>query len=241
MPNIPTIGTFIPGYLNTANSPSPSGQGDAYGLIYPSGAAPGKVIMLSAAEARGVAAPGTLLLDGSYQWVQLDSSANANLATQGYSAWVRLDSGPTTANQITFGRQPQTYYERPIVTTADVAGNLGLLNAPNNGGLVAGVFINPAMVNGIPNAPTPGNWTFIFVGTGRALVNYTALPPTSIGGLVIAETPDGKFTTVFGGGATSLSNAAGIQIDSGAVLPGGQIVGLGYWPQLIYRVGGQGV
>ena len=47
MPNIPSVGVFVPnGYLNAGSFAGPSGQQDAYGNNFPSGLTPGKMIML---------------------------------------------------------------------------------------------------------------------------------------------------------------------------------------------------
>ena len=163
MPNIPSIGAFIPGFLNTGNSPGPSGQQDAYGMNYPSGLTPGKVIMLDPGEAQAHAAPGTVLYDGSYQWVLLDSGATAANATQGMAAYVRLDSGPTV------GALPETGYNNGSVTTYDQVTNESAAS------LFAGVFLNPATLLGQANGPAPGNYTWLFVGTGRVQVNIATV------------------------------------------------------------------
>ena len=192
MPNIPTVGVFIPnGYLNAGSFASPSGQGDAYGNIYPSGLTPGKVIELSASEARGLAAPGTTLYDGSYQCVLLDSGATASLATNGLSAWIRMDSG---AAQSSF---PMTDYENGTVTTADQANSLG------GATLFAGIFINPATINGVSNSPTPGQYCFIFVGAGRATATYTG--SAAISNNVLPQAPGTGQTGQFVPGAAAAS------------------------------------
>src|SRR5271165_2340977 len=114
MPNIPTAaGVFLPGPLNAINSAGPSGQQDAYGLIYPSGLTPGKVVELGPNEAQINAAPGTTLYDGAYQFVLLDSGATSLNATQGMAAYIRLDSGPTV------GALPETAYNAGATTTYD--------------------------------------------------------------------------------------------------------------------------
>lgn len=226
MPNIPTIGAFIPGFLNTCNSTSPSGQGDAYGNIYPSGLTPGKVIMLSAPEARMVAAPTTQLYDGAYQWVQLDSGATAANALVGNAAYIRLDSGPTV------GALPETSYEVPTVTTGDIANQLG----SGETSLFAGVFINPSTNSGASTGPTPGNYCFIFVGAGRAQVQYTAGQTGAVGNQVTPSSGANASTFASGSAAASIVPiGVGVQ----ATASGG--AGVAMWQSLIYRVGGQGV
>lgn len=226
MPNIPSVGVFIPnGYLNIGSFASPSGQGDAYGNIYPSGTTPGKVIELSASEARMAQAPGTNLYDGAYQIVQLDSSATGSLTSQGLSAWVRLDSGPTQ------GALPETAYEIPQVTTPDIANQLG------GAFIFAGVFINPATYNGAANTPTPGQYCFIFVGAGRATVTYNGSATANQQVLPVA--PNSAQTGQFAPGNAAASNfpfGIATSTTSGA---GSQ--GVAYFPSLIYRIGNQGV
>lgn len=227
MPNIPTIGLFIPGYLNTCNSSSPSGQGDSYGNIYPSGLTPGKVIELSAPEARSVAAPNTNLYDGAYQWVQLDSGATASLATDGLSAWVRTGS---QGSQTGF---PQIDYEIPVVTTADQANTLG---EPDTA-LFAGVFINPATVGGVANTVTPGNYCFIFVGAGRATVTYNG--SAAAGNQVLPVAPTSAQTGQFAPAAAAASiYPFGIALNA---TTGAASQGVAMFQNLIYRIGGQGV
>lgn len=173
MPNLPTAaGVFIPSFLNTANSTSPSGQGDAYGNIYPSGLTPGKAVQLGTSEAQSLAAPGTSLYDGCYQWVLLDSGATAANALAGMAAYIRLDSGATV------GSIPESDYDNLSVTTYDQVTNQTAAS------LAAGVFINPASIGGVATGPTPGNWCFIFVGGGRVKVNIATATGTSIGNTV---------------------------------------------------------
>lgn len=212
MPNVPTIGVFIPGYLNTCNSSSASGQGDVYGNVYPSGLTPGKVIELGASEARGLAAPGTTLYDGAYQWIQLDSGATAANATNGLAAYIKI---------------PATPYETPTVTTADQA------TATTN--LLAGVFINPATVNGVANGPTPGNWCFIFVGAGRATVQYGTVVTGGATGMVIPSGTSGLWTDIA---------AAASVIPTGTpfgTAPTASTPGVAYFSEIFYRIAGQGV
>jgi len=222
MPNIPTVGVFIPnGYLNIGSSAGPSGQQDAYGMNYPSGLCPGKVIEVSASEATSVAAPGTALYDGAYQYVLLDSGATAALATQGYAAYIKLDSGATQ------GALPMTEYENGTVTTADVAGATDLE-------FFAGVFINPATYNGQSNAPTPGQYVFLFVGAGRA-VTKTSAAVTSAGQQVV---PNGLNTGLFApqtlGSPVASIYPTGIAMQTGTT-PVSQ------WSELFYRISNQGV
>ena len=101
---------------------------------------------------------GTTLYDGAYQYVNLDSGATAAYATGGMAAFILLDQGGPIE-----GTLPETAYQVPTVTTADVAvalyGSVAAANA-----FFCGVFINPATVAGQANGPTPGNWTMIFAG-----------------------------------------------------------------------------
>jgi hypothetical protein len=173
MPNIPgAAGVFLPSYLNTCNSPGTSGQQDAYGLNYPTGLTAGKMIMLAPGEAQSIAAPGTTLYDGTYQWILLDSGATASNATAGMAAYVRLDSGPTV------GALPETDYNNGSVTTFDQVTNQAASS------LFAGVFINPATLNGVAAGPNPGNYTWLFVGAGRVQVNIATATGTTIGNTV---------------------------------------------------------
>jgi hypothetical protein len=225
MPNLPTAaGVFVPGFLNTCNSTSPSGQGDAYGNTYPSGLTPGKVVMLGTQEAQSLAAPTTTLFDGCYQWVLLDSGATAANALAGMAAYFRLDSGATV------GSIPETDYDNLSVTTSDQVTN------ETAASLGAGVFINPATVQGVATAPTPGNWCFIFVGGGRVKVNITTATGTSVGNSVnfngatsnafVTTNDNAILTTTLGSAVTTPSTA------NGAVV---------YCPNVRIRVGNQGV
>lgn len=226
MPNIPSVGVFIPnGYLNVGSFASPSGQGDAYGNIYPSGLTPGKVIELSPSEAANAAYPGTALYDGAYQCVLLDSSATASLATQGLAAFIRLDSGAAQ------GALPETDWENATVTTADSVNTLG------GAAVFAGIFINPPTINGQSNAPTPGQYCFIFVGAGRAKVTYNG--SATAGNNVLPVAPSSAQTGQFAPGAAAASiypNGIALQSTSGA---GSQ--GVSAWQELFYRITNQGV
>jgi hypothetical protein len=171
--NIPTVGVFIPnGYLNVGSSPGPTGQQDAYGQNYPTGLNPGKVIELSTNAAQALAATGTSLYDGAYQWVKLDSGATAAYAAAGMAAYIKLDTGAAE------GILPETEYQVPSVTTYDQ------VSSSSAASLGAGVFLNPATYNGASNLPTPGQWIFIFVGAGRAQVNINTASGTTIGNSV---------------------------------------------------------
>lgn len=225
MPNIPTIGVFVPnGYLNAGSFAGPSGQQDAYGNNYPSGLTPGKVIELAPGEARSLALPNTSLYDGAYQCVLLDSGATASLATQGYAAYIRTDSG---ASQTAF---PETSYENGSVTTADQAVALGVPLTS----LFAGIFINPATVNGVSNAPTPGQYCFIFVGAGRAAVNYTG-SSTAGQQVVPSGASNGQFTPQ---SATATVFPAGVALNN---TTGAASQGVALWQNLFYRISNQGV
>lgn len=222
MPNIPSVGVFIPnGYLNVGSFASPSGQGDAYGNIYPSGLTPGKVIELSPSEAANAAYPGTALYDGAYQCVLLDSGASASLATQGYAAYIKLDSGATQ------GALPMTEYDNGTVTTADVAGSTDL-------NFFAGIFVNPATIAGQSNAPTPGQYCFIFVGAGRAVAQAATSVATVGSQLVPSGTNTGKFTVNAPGSAAASVYPTGIAMQTGTT-PVSQ------WSELFYRISNQGV
>jgi hypothetical protein len=225
MPNIPgAAGVFLPSFLNTCNSAGPSGQTDAYGIVYPSGLTPGKVIMLAPAEAQSLAAPGTTLFDGAYQWILLDSGATAANATAGMAAYVRLDSGPTV------GALPETDYAGGNVTTYDQVTNEAAAS------LFAGVFINPATVNGVAAGPTPGNYTFLFVGAGRVAVNIATATGTTIGNTVSFNgSTNSGFTSNNSNtvDATTLGVAVSVpSVASGCVV---------WVKNLIYRVFNQGV
>ena len=200
MASLTTPGIWLPGPLNTINSPSPTAQQDAAGNPFFMGLNPGKLVVLSTQEAQNVAAAGTLvsgstLYDGSYQYVQLDSGATAAYALAGSPAFMLLDQGAAE------GTLPETAYGVPVVTTADVANTLGLKS------LFCGVFINPSTVNGASTAPTPGNWTMIFAGGGRVAVNVGSVANVAVGNFVFPDTNNaGKFE-----GSATASTAAGKQ------------------------------
>jgi len=225
MPNTPTVGVFIPnGYLNLGSFASPTGQQDAYGNQYPTALAAGKVIELSASEARVAEYPGTTLYDGAYQCVLLDSSATAALAVQGLSAWIRLDSGATQ------GALPMTTYENATITTADEANTLGAPFA------MAGIFINPATVGGVSNTPTPGQYCFIFVGAGRAQVVYNG--SATAGNNVLPVAPNSAQLGQFAPGAAAASiypNGTALTTTSGAASTGPVL-----YQELFYRIANQG-
>lgn len=208
MARLTTPGIWLPGQLNTINSTSQSSQADIAGNPFWMGLNAGKTVVLSTQEAQAQAATGTIvggttLFDGAYQYVQLDSGATAANATAGYAAYLLLNQGAQ-------GVLPETQYQVPTVTTADIANSYGL-NA-----LFCGVFINPSTVNGVSTAPTPGNWTMIFVGAGRVTVNVGAVANVAIGDAVFPDTNHGgKFegttappttSTVFGQGVTAGTN-----------------------------------
>jgi hypothetical protein len=219
MARISTPGLWLPGPLNTLNSPSPTGQADIAGNPYFMGMNPGKMIVLGTSEAQSAAAPGTTLYDGAYQVVQLDSGATAANALQGMPAYIRLDSGPTQ------GALPETAYNVPTVTTADIANTVGDTN------LFCGVFINPATVNGQANGPTPGYYTMLFVGAGRALLNQAAAVSTM--GAVVWPTGSGANTFQSGGSPT-----AGIRTGQAVQITGAAGLALAYYPEIIFRFGG---
>lgn len=183
MARLTTPGIWLPGPLNTINSSSVSSQADIAGNPFWMGLNAGKLVVLSAQEAQNVAASGTNLYDGSYQYVQLDSGATAANATLGMPAYLLLNQGAQ-------GVLPETQYEAPTVTTADIANTYGLNS------LFCGVFINPATLNGAANGPTPGNWTMIFAGGGRASLNYAG---SATLGHAVAPT---------GGGAATFTDSA---------------------------------
>lgn len=224
MPNLPSIGAFIPGYLNTTNSTSPSGQGDAYGNTYPSGLTPGRAIQLGTAEAQNLAAPGTSLYDGCYQYVLLDSGATAANATAGMAAYIRIDSGATV------GSLPESDYDNLSVTTYDQVTNQTAAS------LGAGVFINPATLNGLANGPTPGNYCFIFVGGGRVKANIATATGTSIGNTV---SYNGSSNSGFTSNNSNTVDATtlGVAITTPSVASGAVV-----WVDAVrIRVGNQGV
>jgi hypothetical protein len=182
MARLTTPGIWLPGPLNTINSSSSTAQADIAGNPFYMGLNPGKLVVLSANEAQNVAAAGTTLLDGAYQYVQLDSGATAAYATEGMAAFILLNQGGPAQ-----GTLPEAAYQAPTVTTADVAealyGSVALANA-----YFCGVFINPATVAGQANGPTPGNWTTIFAGAGRASVLCGSVANLTLGQSVFPDT-----------------------------------------------------
>lgn len=208
MARLTTPGIWLPGQLNTINSTSQSSQADVAGNPFWMGLNAGKTVVLSTQEAQAQAATGTIvggttLFDGAYQYVQLDSGATAANATAGNAAFLLLNQGAQ-------GVLPETQYQVPTVTTADIANTYGVY------ALFCGVFINPSTVNGASTAPTPGNWTMIFVGAGRVTVNVGSVANVAIGNAVFPDSNHaGKFegsatppttSTVFGQGVTAGTN-----------------------------------
>ena len=229
MPNIPgAAGVFLPSYLNTCNSPSTSGQSDAYGNVYPSGLTVGKVIMLSQSEAQAIAAPGTTLYDGAYQFILLDSGATAANATAGMAAYFRLDSGPT------LGALPETDYGNGSVTTYDQVTN------ESAAGLFCGVFINPATLSGVAAGPTPGNSTFLFVGAGRAQLVVNTANSSLVGDSI---SPNGTAGNGFVTNASSGISGANLALRVAYALNLATTTNgvVGYFQNLLYRVINQGV
>jgi hypothetical protein len=217
MARISTPGIWLPGPLNTLNSPSPTGQADIAGNPYYMGMNPGKMIVLGAGEAQSNAAIGTTLYDGAYQVVQLDSGATAANATLGMPAYILLDSGATQ------GALPETAYNIPAVTTADKATTITTL--------FAGVFINPATVVGMANGPTPGNYTMIFVGGGRAQTNNSAA--AVVGQPVWPSAPSAvTFQT------SAIAPTSGIAWGQSVQTTGAAGLALTYFPEILFRFGG---
>jgi hypothetical protein len=225
MARISTPGIWLPGPLNAINSPSPTGQADIAGNPYFMGMNPGKMIVVGTSEAQSAAAPGTTLYDGAYQIVQLDSGATAANATLGMPAYIRLDSGPTQ------GALPETAYNTPTVTTADIANQLG----SNLTTLFAGVFINPATVNGQANGPTPGNYTAIFVGGGRCAVNYASGQNPTLGSAVY---PTGGGANTFQVSNTPTAPTTGIEWGQAVQAITGPGFGVVYYDSIMFRFGG---
>lgn len=229
MPNIPSAaGSFIPGFLNTGNSSSPSGQGDPYGNIYPSGLNPGKTIMLSTSEAMIQAAPGTKLYDGTYQWILLDSGATAVNATSGMAGYFRLDSGPT------LGSLPESDYDNGSVTTYDQVTN------ESAAALFAGVFLNPATLLGQVNGPTPGNYTWLFVGAGRCQLNVATANSALVGDSIAPQGTAGSGFVTNAASGISTANLA-LQVATAVNLASTANGVVGYFRNIIYRVFNQGV
>jgi hypothetical protein len=230
MPNIPTVGVFIPnGYLNAGSFISPSGQGDPYGNIYPSGLTPGKVIELSPSEARGLAAPGTTLFDGAYQCILLDSGATQANAALGMAAYFRLDSGATV------GALPETDYDNGSVTTYDQVTN------ETAAALFAGVFINPATLLGQSNTPVPGQYCFLWVGAGRATINVTSANNTpAVGDVVIPNGSSGSGFLTYNVASVTAAQLA-LQVGNMVTVPVTATPGVMYSRTLFYRISNQGV
>jgi hypothetical protein len=223
MARLTTPGIWLPGPLNTINSSSPSGQADIAGNPFWMGLNAGKLVVLATNEAQNVAAPGTTLFDGAYQYVQLDSGATAAYATNGMAAFILLNQG------LNEGTLTESAYQVPVVTTADIAyaayGSVALANA-----YFCGVFINPATVSGQANGPTPGNWTMIFAGGGRATVQVGSVANIAVGNAVFPDTNHlGKFegTTTF---PTTPSNWG-----VGAVAGTSGNTAVAYYPEIILR------
>jgi hypothetical protein len=219
MARISTPGIWLPGPINTINSTSPSAQADIAGNPFWMGLNAGKTIVLSANEAANYAYPGTTIYDGAYQFVQLDSGATAAYATQGYAAYVLLNSGGPAQGTI-----PENAYPLPVVTTGDVANTLGL-NV-----FFAGIFINPATVGGLANGPTPGNWTMIFVGAGRAQVVTGSVAAVALGNAVY---PDSGHIGKFQGAATI--STTGVVNGQGIVAGGTSSTAVAYYNDIIFR------
>lgn len=220
MAKFPATGVWFPGPINTLNSSSFTFQQDFAGNPYFMGSTPGKIFFLGPNEAQNWAAPGTNLYDGAYQIVQLDSGATAANATNGLAAYFRLDSGPTQ------GAQPEQDYNIPTVTTEDIVTQVGGSLA-----LFAGVFINPATLNGVANGPTPGNYCVIWVGAGRALVQYGGTMPNSP--VVLGDNIEA------GGHAYNSANGYGTFIDrsGSATAPTGNAVGKAVTPESLQNTG----
>ena len=207
MARLTTPGIWLPGPLNTINSSSSTAQADIAGNPFFMGLNPGKLVVLSTQEAQNVrgwhlvSAP--RFSDGAYQYVQLDSGATAAYAAAGFAAFILLDQG------LAEGTLPETAYRCPVVTTADIAvaayGSVALANA-----YFCGVFINPATVNGgQANGPTPGNWTMIFAGGGRAAVNVGSVANSHVGNVVFPDTNNaGKFEGIGNSPTLRLENRA---------------------------------
>lgn len=220
MANQPTIGVFLPSFLNACNSPGPTGQQDAYGTNYPTGLNPGKMIQLGTGEAQELAAPGTTLYDGAYMWVNLDSGATAANATVGLAAYIKLDSGATQ------GALPETAYQGPNVTTSDQ------VTGGDEANLFAGVFINPATIGGVANTPTPGNWIMIFVGAGRAAVQIGTATNVNLGAPVNAGGTAGVFNT----SAAFSTVATAPTVAKAVTVPASTTAGVAYFSDIFYRL-----
>lgn len=153
MANNPTVGVFIPGtYLNQCQSTNQFGAGDPYGNVYPTGLTIGKQIQIGTQAALSLTNPAgaNQLFEGTYQWIQVDSSATAAYVQPGRAAFIKLDPGGTA------GVEPENGFINFTTTSQDQA---------DADALWAGVFIE---------AIVPGSFGFIFVGGGRVEVNYAA-------------------------------------------------------------------
>lgn len=225
MAKFPSTGVNIPGYLNTCNSPSMTGYEDQVGNPFFMGLTPGKIVTLGPTEVSQFQAPGTTLYDGAYQWVQLDSGATAANAVAGRAAYILLDQGGAAE-----GSQPESAYNVPVVTTADIAESLYGSNALANA-FFCGVFLNPATFNGQSNTPTPGNWCFTFVGAGRAGVDVGSVEPLVLGQSVFPDTGNaGKFESTADVPATpGVTGICVVAATSGNV-------GVAYYPDFINRI-----
>lgn len=224
MAKFPSTGVNIPGYINSCNSPSSTGYADPVGNPFFMGLTPGKIVTLGPNEASQFFAPGTTPLDGSYQWVQLDVGATQANAVQGRAAYILLDSGATE------GVLPETSYGIPAVTTADVAATIYGSTAKANA-FFAGVFLNPATLNGAPNIPTPGNWCFIFAGSGRVQVDVGAVAALVLGQSVFPDTGNtGAFEST-----SALPTTPGVT--GTCVVAGAEnATGVAYYPEFINRI-----
>lgn len=224
MARLTTPGIWLPGPLNAINSSSPTAQADIAGNPYFMGLNPGKLVVLSTNEAQNVAAPSSTLYDGAYQYVNLDSGATAAYATAGCAAFILLDQGGPAE-----GTEPETAYQVPTVTTADVAvalyGSVALANA-----YFCGVFINPATLAGQANGPTPGNWTMIFAGGGRASVLCGSVAALTLGQSVFPDTNHhGAFESTANSPVTP--GKAGICVTAATSTN----FGVAYYPDIILR------
>ena len=122
---------------------------------------------------------------------------------------------------------PQTEYDTLSVTTGDQAGSTDLK-------VFAGLFLHPATYAGVSAAPIPGQYCFIVTGAGRAVTKYTGT--AAIGNQVVPSgAADGEFTPQ-AAAATIYPAGVAMQVATGAGSSG-----LSQWPDIIYRVGNQGV
>ena len=224
MASLTTPGIWLPGPLNTINSPSSTAQADIAGNPFFMGLNPGKLVVLSTQEAQNVAAAGT--------WCPAARSMTAPTSTSSlilvrpppmrwrdlrrscFSTRVAQLKGRCRRRRIRFRLLPRQMWR----TT------LGLKS------LFCGVFINPSTVNGASTAPTPGNWTMIFAGGGRVAVNVGSVANVAVGNFVFPDTNNaGKFE-----GSATASTAAGKQgIGVSAGTSGNQAVA--YYPDIILK------